>query len=44
MTVTMNESKPHAARARRTMLRARTFRVAREDVSLVDLLGASLPR
>jgi citrate lyase beta subunit len=38
----MNESKPHAAWARRTMLRARAFGVAREDVSFVDLLGASL--
>jgi citrate lyase beta subunit len=40
----MNESKPHAAWARRTMLRARAFGVAREDVSFVDLLGASLQR
>jgi citrate lyase beta subunit len=40
----MNESKPHAAWARRTMLRARAFGVAREDVSFVDLLGASLHR
>jgi hypothetical protein len=38
----MNESKPHAAWARRTLLRARAFGVAREDVSFVDLLGASL--
>lgn len=38
----MNESKPHAAWARRTMLRARAFGVAREDISFVDLLGASL--
>lgn len=38
----MNESKPHTAWARRTMLRARAFGVAREDVSFVDLLGASL--
>lgn len=38
----MNESKPHTAWAHRTMLRARAFGVAREDVSFVDLLGASL--
>jgi citrate lyase beta subunit len=38
----MNESKPHTAWARRTMLRARVFGVAREGVSFVDLLGASL--
>jgi citrate lyase beta subunit len=38
----MNESKPHSAWARRTLLRARVFGVAREDVSFVDLLGASL--
>jgi citrate lyase beta subunit len=38
----MNESKPHAAWARRTLLRARVFGVTREDVSFVDLLGASL--
>jgi citrate lyase beta subunit len=38
----MNESKPHAAWARRTMLRARAFGVAREQVSFVDLLGAGL--
>jgi citrate lyase beta subunit len=38
----MNESKPHAAWARRIILRARAFGVAREDVSFVDLLGASL--
>jgi citrate lyase beta subunit len=40
----MNESKPHTAWARRTMLRARAFGVAREEVSFVDLLGASLQR
>jgi citrate lyase beta subunit len=40
----MNESKPHAAWARRTMLRARAFGVAREDVSFVDLLAACLAR
>lgn len=39
----MNESKPHAAWARRTMLRAHAFGVAREGVSFVDLLGAGLP-
>jgi citrate lyase beta subunit len=38
----MNESKPHSAWARRTMLRARAFGVAREKVSFVDLLAASL--
>jgi len=38
----MNESKPHTAWAHRTMLRARAFGVAQEDVSFVDLLGASL--
>jgi citrate lyase beta subunit len=38
----MNESKPHTAWARRTVLRAQTFGVAREGVSFVDLLGAGL--
>jgi citrate lyase beta subunit len=38
----MNESKPHAAWARRTMLRADAFGVARDGVSFVDLLGAGL--
>jgi citrate lyase beta subunit len=38
----MNESKPHTAWARRTLLRARMFGVAREGVSFVDLLGAGL--
>jgi citrate lyase beta subunit len=38
----MNESKPHAAWARATMLRARVFGVAHEGISFVDLLGASL--
>ena len=38
----MNESKPHTAWARRTMLRADAFGVARDDVSFVDLLGAGL--
>jgi citrate lyase beta subunit len=38
----MNESKPHTAWARRTLLRAEAFGVAREGVSFVDLLGAGL--
>jgi citrate lyase beta subunit len=38
----MNESKPHTAWARRTMLRAEAFGVAREGVSFVDLLGAGV--
>jgi citrate lyase beta subunit len=38
----MNESKPHTAWARRTLLRADAFGVAREGVSFVDLLGAGL--
>lgn len=38
----MNESKPHSAWAQRTILRARAFGVAREKVSFVDLLAASL--
>jgi citrate lyase beta subunit len=40
----MNEARPHTAWARRTMLRARVFGVAAQDVSFVDLLAASLPR
>jgi citrate lyase beta subunit len=40
----MNEARPHTAWARRTMLRARVFGVAAENVSFVDLLAASLPR
>ena len=40
----MNESKPHTAWARRTVLRARVFGVAHPDISFVDLLGASLHR
>jgi citrate lyase beta subunit len=40
----MNEARPHTAWARRTMLRARVFGVAADDVSFVDLLAASLPR
>ncbi|HZC70013.1 MAG TPA: HpcH/HpaI aldolase/citrate lyase family protein [Jatrophihabitans sp.] len=35
----MNESKPHTAWARRTLLRAEGYGVAREGVSFVDLLG-----
>jgi citrate lyase beta subunit len=38
----MNESKPHTGWARRTLLRADAFGVAREGVSFVDLLGAGL--
>lgn len=38
----MNESKPHSAWARRTVLRAQVFGVANADVSFVDLLGAGL--
>lgn len=38
----MNESKPHTAWARRILLRADAFGVAREGVSFVDLLGAGL--
>jgi citrate lyase beta subunit len=38
----MNESKPHLAWARRTMLRAKLFGVARADVAFVDVLAASL--
>lgn len=34
----MNESKPHTEWARRTLLRARAFGVAREQTSFVDLL------
>jgi citrate lyase beta subunit len=36
----MNESKPHAAWAQRTALRAQAFGVARDGVSFVDLLDA----
>lgn len=39
----MNESKPHTTWARRTLLRARAFGVAREGVSFVDLLSAGSP-
>ena len=38
----MNESKPHTAWARRMMQRARAFGVARDGITFVDLLGASL--
>jgi citrate lyase beta subunit len=38
----MNESKPHTAWARRTLERADVFGVARDGVSFVDLLAASL--
>jgi len=38
----MNEAKPHRAWARRTLLRAEVFGVAREDVTFVDFLGACL--
>lgn len=36
----MNESKPHTAWAERTMLRARVFGVARDGISLTDLMTA----
>jgi citrate lyase beta subunit len=38
----MNEVKPHRAWARRTMLRAELFGVAREGVDFVDLLAAGI--
>jgi citrate lyase beta subunit len=38
----MNESKPHAAWARRTLRRAEVFGVARSGISFVDLLAAGL--
>ena len=38
----MNEAKPHRAWARRTLLRADAFGVARPDVTFVDLLEASM--
>lgn len=38
----MNESKPHAAWARRTELRAQVFGVARDGISYIDLLAGSL--
>jgi len=40
----MNEMRPHAAWARRTLLRGRVFGVAADGVSFVDLLAASMPR
>lgn len=40
----MNEVKPHRAWAERTLRRAEVFGVAREDVSFVELLAASLRR
>ncbi|MBC8093090.1 MAG: HpcH/HpaI aldolase/citrate lyase family protein [Pseudonocardia sp.] len=40
----MNEIRPHTAWARITALRAQVFGVARDGVSFVDLLAASLPR
>jgi citrate lyase beta subunit len=40
----MNESKPHAAWARRIVERAEVFGVAHESTSFVDLLGAGLNR
>ena len=38
----MNESAPHRAWAEATLLRARAFGVAAEDVTFVDLLEAGL--
>lgn len=38
----MNEGKPHAAWAARTMLRAKAFGVSNVDTSFVDLLGAGV--
>ncbi|MFJ9697980.1 HpcH/HpaI aldolase/citrate lyase family protein [Kitasatospora sp. NPDC101183] len=38
----MNEARPHRAWAERTLLRARVFGVAREDVSFAELLAACL--
>lgn len=38
----MNEMKPHAAWAQRTLLRAAAFGVAADDVTFVDLLEASM--
>ncbi|MFI8994969.1 HpcH/HpaI aldolase/citrate lyase family protein [Streptomyces sp. NPDC053542] len=40
----MNEVKPHRAWAERTLLRAEVFGVAREGVSFVELLAASVPQ
>jgi hypothetical protein len=39
----MNEVKPHRAWAERTLGRAEVFGVAREGISFVELLAASLP-
>lgn len=39
----MNEVKPHRAWAERILRRAEVFGVAREEVSFVQLLGASVP-
>ena len=39
----MNESRPHAAWAERTLLRGRLFGVASEGTSMVDLLSALTP-
>ncbi len=40
----MNESKPHQAWARRVMARAEAFGVARDRVSIAELLGAAVNR
>ena len=40
----MNEASPHLAWAKATLLRGRAFGVAREDISFVDLLEASVSR
>ncbi|WP_329179303.1 HpcH/HpaI aldolase/citrate lyase family protein [Streptomyces sp. NBC_01477] len=40
----MNEVKPHRAWAERTLRRAEVFGVAREGISFVELLAASLPQ
>lgn len=42
--VRMNEIRPHAAWARRTLLRAKVFGVSAPGVSVVDLLASSLSR
>jgi citrate lyase beta subunit len=42
--VRMNEIRPHAAWARRTLLRAEVFGVSAPGVSVVDLLASSLSR
>ena len=38
----MNEAKPHAAWARKTLLRAKAFGVANEHKTFVDFLEASV--